>query len=155
MLSVKLTFFSPPSLSLTLLPLCLLPQSPLFLPLFLFSSSSPSLSCPFHTDAPSRPAWQEWWDVSNRYYTYPNILHCKQGDWLGGREYFGIIYLKHSVWHRRKADTRQWTSVQVNHAVKAIFTVSNYNCLFCFIYLFIGGGGGKEKLAALYSIISI
>ena len=54
-----------------------------------FSASSfPSLSCPFHTDAPSRPAWKEWWDVSTRYYTYPNIFTPQAGRLAGWERIF-------------------------------------------------------------------
>lgn len=75
-------------------PLCFLSPSFFFLMSSLLLPPPFLLSCSFHTDAPSRPAWQEWWDVSSRYYNYPNILHCKQGYWLGGRGFWEGSRLK-------------------------------------------------------------
>lgn len=139
MLSVKLTYVSPPSLSSTLLLLCLLPRfllsSLLSLcfarSLFFTLSLSPSLSLsnPFHTDAPSRPAWQEWWDVSNRYNAYPNILHCEQGGWVGG----GVAGCWEKYLFRKEVKWRSGTWYSHDNKYSNLFLKLKNGLFFCVI----------------------
>lgn len=93
MLSVQLTYVSPPSLSLTPLLLCLLPPSPLLFLLLLSSSapSFPSLSLtPFTQMLPAAQLDRSDGMCQLGITPLPTFLHCKQGDWLGGKDYFGI-----------------------------------------------------------------
>lgn len=97
-----------------------------------FASFPSSLSCLLHTDAPSRPAWQEWWDVSTRYYTHPNIFTLQAGRLAG--------------WERIRGDrNRKTTAIQRGSALKktwAIFRPVRIQFFFFKTSLYQGCSGG-------------